>query len=65
MIGDDLEVIVKEVSEFFFKYIYVIISGGIGFIYDDKIFEGIESFIFIYFNFCSLYMKRIKKLLKF
>lgn len=53
MIGDDLEVIVKEVSEFFFKYIYVIISGGIGFIYDDKIFEGIESFIFIYFNFCS------------
>lgn len=58
MIGDDLEVIVKEVSEFFFKYIYVIISGGIGFIYDDKIFEGIESFIYIYILIFVVYIWR-------
>ena len=40
MIGDDLEVIAREVSEFSSKYTHVITSGGIGPTHDDLTFEG-------------------------
>ncbi|XP_022307213.2 FAD synthase-like [Crassostrea virginica] len=41
VIGDDLEVIAREVSEFSSKYTHVIISGGIGPTHDDLTFEGV------------------------
>lgn len=43
VIGDDLEVIAKEVSEFSSKYTHVITSGGIGPTHDDKTFEGVAK----------------------
>lgn len=55
MIGDDLEVIAKEVSEFSSKYTHVITSGGIGPTHDDKTFEGTESSTYTYILIPAVY----------
>ncbi|XP_062598134.1 FAD synthase-like [Saccostrea cucullata] len=43
VIGDDLEVIAKEVCEFSSRYTHVITSGGIGPTHDDLTFEGVAK----------------------
>ncbi|KAL5006659.1 hypothetical protein ScPMuIL_015465 [Solemya velum] len=41
IIGDDLDLIAKEVAEFSNKFTHVITSGGIGPTHDDLTFEGV------------------------
>ena len=40
VIGDDLDVMAKEIASFSSKYTHVITAGGIGPTHDDMTFEG-------------------------